>query len=75
MVQRYTHLLNDHKLRAVDRINSFGLKEHEYLLSIELVPLVRETGWNPNLVVVECKDLMKRLFLPADDRNFDKTVP
>jgi len=26
MVQRYTHLLNDHKLRAVDRINSLGLE-------------------------------------------------
>lgn len=27
MVQRYTHLLNDHKLRAVDRINSLGIDE------------------------------------------------
>jgi integrase len=26
MVQRYTHLLNDHKLKAVDRINSLGLE-------------------------------------------------
>ena len=25
MVHRYTHLLNDHKLKAVDRINSLGL--------------------------------------------------
>jgi integrase len=26
MVHRYTHLLNDHKLKAVDRINSLGLE-------------------------------------------------
>ena len=26
MVQRYTHLLHDHKLKAVDRINSLGLE-------------------------------------------------
>jgi integrase len=26
MVLRYTHLLNDHKLKAVDRINSLGLE-------------------------------------------------
>jgi hypothetical protein len=25
MVQRYTHLLNDHKLKAVNRINGLGL--------------------------------------------------
>ncbi len=25
MVQRYTHLLDDHKLKAVDRINGLGL--------------------------------------------------
>jgi len=25
MVHRYTHLLNDHRLTAVDRINSLGL--------------------------------------------------
>jgi integrase len=25
MVQRYTHLLDDHKLKAVDRIDSLGL--------------------------------------------------
>ncbi len=27
MVHRYTHLLNDHKLKAVDRINSLGLEQ------------------------------------------------
>jgi site-specific recombinase XerD len=26
MVHRYTHLLNDHKLKAVDLINSLGLE-------------------------------------------------
>jgi site-specific recombinase XerD len=26
MVQRYTHLLNDHKLKAVDRINGLGME-------------------------------------------------
>lgn len=25
MVQRYTHLLDDHKLKAVDRISTLGL--------------------------------------------------
>lgn len=28
MVHRYTHLLNDHKLKAVDLINSLGLDQH-----------------------------------------------
>lgn len=28
MVLRYTHLLNDHKLNAVDRINSLGVNNH-----------------------------------------------
>ena len=26
MVQRYTHLLNDHKLKAVERINELGME-------------------------------------------------
>jgi hypothetical protein len=43
MVHRYTHLLNDHKLKAVECINSLGLEEwfSDYLtVSIDFLPFL-----------------------------------